>query len=356
VHEPSKGFKIKYWEIGNEGDISENGSSPYLFSSANYVNYDANTAEAILRADPTAKVGGPTLANVGSPIGSALIAAAGSGSVKLDFFSWHVYTNDPWSIARSVQRVRSQRSRYPALANTQTLISEWNIDLNNPNLTAGFQPAFVMQATRLFHDYGVSMSAYYHVRDYHVDEREFLAFISPAGALTRANWWNVHPQYDGLFDFQGTARPTYRVYRWLSQFAGQELTITGTNSELNGYAIKSGNSLKAILWNFSTTGNSYGAAIRLPSSTGGYYEISHVNATSSAPDLVARGTVSSLAGQPINVTFSQFDSYLVQTHPVQFTPSSPLLFSAQQNGANLVSQDISVAYNGTSSSTPFSAT
>jgi hypothetical protein len=66
--------------------------------------------------------------------------------------------------------------------------------------------------------------------------------------------------------------------------------------------------------------------------------------------------VSSLAVQPINVTFSQFDSYLVQTSPVQFTPSGPLLFSTQQNGGNPVSQNISIAYNGESPSAPFSAT
>ena len=58
---------IRYWEVANEPDIGESGGCPYRFQPESYVRYYRQTAAAILRADPEAKVGGPALANAHSP-------------------------------------------------------------------------------------------------------------------------------------------------------------------------------------------------------------------------------------------------------------------------------------------------
>ena len=67
-HYKDRGAGIRYWEVGNEPDIGEDGGCPYRFTPENYLPYYQHTVAAILRADPDAKVGGPAVANYRSPI------------------------------------------------------------------------------------------------------------------------------------------------------------------------------------------------------------------------------------------------------------------------------------------------
>ena len=94
-HYKQRGQSGLYWEIGNEGDIGESGGSPYRFTSENYVRYYRHTVAAILKADPTARVGGPAVANWKSPILPALVDYCDKEKVPLNFISWHTYTNHP---------------------------------------------------------------------------------------------------------------------------------------------------------------------------------------------------------------------------------------------------------------------
>jgi len=92
---------------------------------------------------------------------------------------------------------------HPALLSE---FSEWNMDLMQPNLSPGFQPAFVLETVRRFAEAGLDMAAYYHVRDCFVDEAEF-DWMSPGGRNFMAHWWNTMPQYSALFDHHGRVRP-----------------------------------------------------------------------------------------------------------------------------------------------------
>jgi xylan 1,4-beta-xylosidase len=50
-HYVDKKTGIKYWEVGNEVDIGEDGGTPYRFKPESYARYYQHTAAAILRAD-----------------------------------------------------------------------------------------------------------------------------------------------------------------------------------------------------------------------------------------------------------------------------------------------------------------
>jgi len=90
-HYKERGSGIQYWEVANEPDIGESGGCPYLFTTENYTRYYQHTVNAIRRADPAAKVGGPALANSRSPILPALLDFVEKSNVPLDFVSWHIY-------------------------------------------------------------------------------------------------------------------------------------------------------------------------------------------------------------------------------------------------------------------------
>ena len=110
-----KKYGIQYWEVGNEVDIGESGGSPYKFTPDEYTQFYSHTADAILRADPQAKVGGPALANYHSPIGTALIKYAGTGKAPLSFFSWHIYNSHPDVYVKSIRMFRKELGEYPRL-------------------------------------------------------------------------------------------------------------------------------------------------------------------------------------------------------------------------------------------------
>src|SRR5262249_40393202 len=61
-HYRDRGGRIKYWEVANEPDIGEDGGCPSRFTAENYPQFYEHTVKAILRADASAKVGGPALA------------------------------------------------------------------------------------------------------------------------------------------------------------------------------------------------------------------------------------------------------------------------------------------------------
>jgi hypothetical protein len=311
-HANDSGYGIQYWEIGNEGDIGEVGGCPYLFSPDGYVRYYTHTANAILRADPNAKVGGPALAGYTSLIGEAIMAAAASGSTRLDFFSWHMYTNRPQAIVDSISHVKGRLTQY-GLNTTETSISEWNIDLNSPIPDPRFQPVFVFQMTKEFHDAGLSMAAYYHIRDDHVNISDFLRFMSPSGAQAMSDWWNVHPQYDGSFDSNERMRPTYHALRWLSAVLnGSQLQVSGTNGDVSAYSVAKGRSIYTAIWNYSGAGTSYNTVINLPQTAGGTYQLAYLNANTNNVDILRRGRISDLASNPLHVTIKNRDVYFVE--------------------------------------------
>ena len=352
-HTKDKGFGIQYWEIGNEPDAGEAGGTPYLFTPSNYVNYYSETANAIRSTDPTAKVGGPALASLQSPIGTALMTAAGNGQVPLDFFSWHSYGNAPGSRASSVQASLAKLG----LSNTQTFLSEWNMSLGSPNTSPAFQPAFVLESTRLFFEGGLSMSAYYQIHDNRVYAGEFLKFMSVNGAKNMANYWDGNPQYLGLFDFDGNMRPAFHVLRLMNAIQGPRLAVSGLNSDTRTYAVqKSGGYLAALLWNFSGQ-NSYAFTLNLPNTTGGYFKLATLNTDPSVNDMqvVRHGPVANLTANPISAPIGPYQIYWLETNPIDLSSDS-LQFSAIAGSNDPAQQSLTISYNGANPGVAFSAT
>ena len=306
-----KRYGIEYWEVANEPDIGEDGGCPYLFQAPDYVTYYTHTATAILRADPKAKVGGPALAGYNSDIGTALIEHCGKSQTPLHFFSWHIYHSDPAYFRKSIREVKGRLAKFPKLKETETLITEWNMSLDQPALEPGFQAAFVLETTLGFLEEGLTRAAYYHIRDWFVDERQFAQFMSPKGAAFVARWWNDTPQYDGLYDNQGQVRPAYYVFKLLSIMKGQQLAISGTTSDVKGLAAKNRAQLNAIVWNFPAAGqgDSREVSMRLPARTTGRFRVTRLNAASYIDQLQIerQGDIAELSAKPIRFTLQPYE-------------------------------------------------
>jgi len=305
-----RNFGVEYWEVGNEPDIGEDGGCPYRFKPEDYVIYYTHTAQAILRADPKAKVGGPALAGYRSPVGDALIEHCAKGGAPLHFFSWHIYSNDPHHFRQSIQDVKGKLARHPALGKTETILDEWNMSLGNPVPAPGFQPAFVLETTGVFREERLTRSAYYHIRDVFVDRSKFASWMSAKGVDFMAHWWNVMPQEDGLWDNQGRLRPAYQAFRLLSLIRGKELPVSGATAEIKAFAARNGSWNHLVFWNFPSRHPDENAelSIRFSSSQGGEFRFMKLNTSAPVSNLevIRHGSLAELKTRPLRTTLEPY--------------------------------------------------
>lgn len=251
-HYRERGAGIQHWEVANEPDIGEDGGCPYRFKPESYIRYYQHTAAAILRADPTAKVGGPALANSQSPILPALLDFCETNPTPLHFVSWHIYSSEPAAIRATIDYVHALLKKHPAL-HPETILDEWNMSLGNPSQNPNFQPCFIAETAWQMKEAGLDYSCYYHIRDYHVSFARFGQFMSPHGNAFMAQWWNRMAQYDGLFDYQNTIRPAYFTFKLLSRLAGVRLRLNSDHSAVHGFFAYDEifQLYNLMLWNFS---------------------------------------------------------------------------------------------------------
>jgi len=251
-HYKKKHTVIRYWEVTNEPDIGESGGCPYRFKPESYARYYKHTVEAILRADPDARVGGPALANVRSPILRVLLEFCEEQKVPLHFVSWHIYSSSPQQVRGTIDYVKELLRKHSSIK-VETILDEWNMDLSNPPADPRFQPCFVAEVIWQMKEAGLDYSCYYHIRDYHVSFEPFAKFMSPGGTAFMYKWWNRRPQYDGLFDYQNTVRPTYFTFKLLSRLTGERLRLTSSRETVHGLASwdEKLQSYNVLIWNFS---------------------------------------------------------------------------------------------------------
>jgi xylan 1,4-beta-xylosidase len=243
---------IIYWEVANEPDIGESGGCPYLFTGEDYSVYYEHTVKAILRADKSAKVGGPALAGWrNSAIPEPWIDHCHKKNVPVDFISWHFYYDDPDTPCSGAVYFRELLKKYPSLK-PELMITEWNIDLNWKRKEPEFQVCFIPAAIYHMVKAGVDYSFHYHIRDCHVREDIFRNFFSETGLKFMANWWNEKLQRDGIFDFQGMMRPAYFVFKMLGKMTGDFVRVSSGSGAVKAFATRNREreTYHILAWNF----------------------------------------------------------------------------------------------------------
>jgi hypothetical protein len=199
--------------------------------------------------------------------------------------------------------MKAKLAKYPHLGRVETILDEWNMSLAKPILNPYFQPAFILETTLGFYREGLSRSAYYHIRDYFVDSKQFLPFMSLNGTLFMAHWWNVMPQYDGLYDNLDRVRPAYYAFKFLSLMQGQRLMTTGTSSDVNAVAARRGPWVTLLVWNFplNGAGKTCQVTVDFPSERQGYVSVVRLNSAVAVNnlELIRNGLVSDLASHPV---------------------------------------------------------
>ena len=280
---------VTYWEVGNETDIGENGGSPFLIVDPDdYLAFYQMTIEPILKVAPQVKVGGAASCWIDNEPLVGFIERCLRDQVRLDFISWHRYSNNAEIHAMGVEKAKQRLAGFGS-QRPEMLYTEWatnfmvvrdSLDPHQPPhpqhvsiQEMAFDPyrAAVTAASILaMMDAGLDWSFYYHIWDQCFYPEEFRPFFSDYGLALMHEHWNEMPHRFGLFGEGGEARPQYFVYWMLARLGEERLAAQSFDPAVRVLATRSEKRISALLTNYHlTTAHDLAAQIELTLPTPG---------------------------------------------------------------------------------------
>ena len=118
-------MKITYWEIWNEPDLDPDDSTHkrcWGGTKKQFFEFYDIAATHLKKCFPHLKIGGPASSNLNGPWVREFLSEL---KAPLDFFSWHVYSNDPYKIAELCTYARNLLDEY-GFKDTESILNEWN--------------------------------------------------------------------------------------------------------------------------------------------------------------------------------------------------------------------------------------
>ncbi len=189
------GGTLRYVEIWNEPDNTQfwDGDRRAFFTLF------TDAAIALKAEFPDLMIGGPGLTPAGAltPQGQAftrgLLDAAQARQAPLDFFSWHMYSNDPEQYRSAAQFYRTELDQHGYTA-AESHITEWNTadhdtasGLSPETVRLGGQGAAILSAAWIvLQDEGVDVSTFYRGPDPTLDLPTFYGLFYADGRPKRA--------------------------------------------------------------------------------------------------------------------------------------------------------------------------
>ena len=120
-------FNIEYWEIWNEADCTNaDGSNPcWQGTQEEFVDFYCVTSTYLKSKFPHLKIGGPSVAWIGTGLMGALLPEIKARGAALDFFSFHKYASIISWIRDDALKVREYLDEL-GFFGTEIILNEWN--------------------------------------------------------------------------------------------------------------------------------------------------------------------------------------------------------------------------------------
>ncbi len=123
-------YNLTYWEIWNEPDLDPDDSAnkrTWGGTAKQFYELYCITANHLKEKFPRLKIGGPSLANYRDWWVDEFLQRLTKDEkrVPLDFFSWHIYTNEPQKVVTRANAVRQKLNAY-GYTRTESICNEWN--------------------------------------------------------------------------------------------------------------------------------------------------------------------------------------------------------------------------------------
>lgn len=247
---------IPYVEIWNE----PNNQSFWSLTDTEYQQLYVELATLLKTNIPALTVGGPGVSSsgctsnaVGRPWVRAFLDAVRTAGAPLDFFSWHLYSNNPDDFTTCANFYRTELNNR-GYTSTVMIVSEWNTEVQGlsdteaVDLRANARGAAVDTASWInMQAAGVAQELFYKGPEPATDAGMFYGMFRSSGVPKKVGYaaelWNTFTQY-----------PTRRL---LSGSAATFYAIAGANSSGIVAVLVSNNSSSARTWTLSQAGSNF---------------------------------------------------------------------------------------------------
>lgn len=210
---------FRYVEIWNEPDNQIFWPRPN--TRAQFFELYIDTANALRAAFPALKLGGPGLTPAGckTEAGQAwtneFLAAVKAAGAPLDFFSWHLYSNDPADFTTCARFYRQALDRYGFTA-AESHLTEWNTEAESaagadkgPLRTGARGAAMLSAGWMALQQAGVAQSLFYRGTDPSMSLPTFYGMFyadgSPKKVADAATLWRLVTGYPRLHAVTGAS-------------------------------------------------------------------------------------------------------------------------------------------------------
>lgn len=228
----TRGIADVYYEVWNEPDLF--GNWKYYGNKSYLALYGASARGAAnARVSQPFKIGGPATTALYKNWFDALLTYASENNLRLDFFSWHRYSNDIEQYRKDMAELRTWIQKYPQYQPTLEFhLTEWGHDSNNH---AGYDSSF-----------GAAHTVAGAIEMVGVVDRAFVFEIQdgkdPAGQAYWGRWGMLTHQ-----SFGSQVKPRYRGMLLLEKLGYERLQLLGKGSYVKGVAARNGENIFQVL-------------------------------------------------------------------------------------------------------------
>ncbi len=213
-------LNIEYWEIWNEPDLDPDESTnkrTWGGTKAQFFDLYETAAKHLKSCFPHLKIGGPALACDGS-WATDFLKEMKRRNVPIDFFSWHIYCNEPKQLTDRAENIRKLLSEN-GYADTESILNEWNY-------VKGWTDDFVYSIKTIIGMKGAAFT---------------MACMTAAqhSSIDMLMYYDTRPSYFcGVFDFY-TGKPLkgYYPFKWFGMFYDMEAEIKCDSEIENIYTL-----------------------------------------------------------------------------------------------------------------------
>jgi hypothetical protein len=222
------------YEVWNEPDHAQFGGWK-IGGTKNYITlyrYSQIGADRAINCNPFS-LGGPSTTGLYKNWILGLIKE----NLRVDFFSWHTYTNNPLTFANDNRDLASWLKPFPEYLITPRLITEFGFNgAKDEKYGLSYASAFTASVFRQLTDAPVQYAFSFQLKD------------GPSDADGKG-WGLITHESNGL-----KKKPRFFTYQFLDKMKGERLALSGEGSWVTALASKTDGTIRVLLINFDQSG------------------------------------------------------------------------------------------------------
>lgn len=225
-----------YYEVWNEPDLFGQFKT---YGPKNYLTLYQHTANAVTQAKNTNsfKLGGPATTNLYANWLTRFMDFVSRENLRLDFYSWHLYSDDPEAVTKSYRQFDTLMRQYPEyFFSVAPVISEWGPDSQINPLYDQAQAGAHAIHTYISLPPQLDQVFLFEIQD----------GLDPQGQTFWGRWGLLSSVETG-----SQLKPRFQTLTYLNQLGTQQLSVVGHGSWVKALATKNeANEIKAIIANY----------------------------------------------------------------------------------------------------------